>query len=338
MSRKLRVQFPGAIYHVTIRGVERRTIFMDDRDRERFFSRLADGVELDDVRIYMFCLMSNHAHLVVETPRANLDQFMHRLQTGYTVYFNLRHNRSGHLMQGRYGAVLVEGDEYLLNLSRYLHLNPVFVLRIKKLPLEERVAILRRYPWSTYRSYVGKVKRLDFVEYNPILSLMERKKSKQRAAYRRFVEAAIAESNEEFRELLKKARLSIGDEEFVARIRDLYLELCSKQKHGEDVLFRRQARTLRVEEIEKAVCEGLGIESEELRRHRKNSTARPVAARMLCKYAGLSQREVAKVLGLRTGAAVCTQLKRLDEAIKKSRKTKRTLKQIEKVLETTFGG
>ncbi len=119
----------------------------------------------------------------------------------------------------------------------------------------------------------------------------------------------------------------------MARIRDLYLKLCRKQKHGEDVLFRREASTLKVEEIEKAVCEGLGIESEELRRHRKNSTARPVAARMLCKYAGLSQREVAKSFGVGTGAAVCTQLKRLDEAMKKSRKTQRAVRQIEKALE-----
>jgi REP element-mobilizing transposase RayT len=150
MARKLRVHFPGAIYHVTLRGVGRCSIFMDDRDRERFLNRLAAGVELDGVRIYMFCLMSNHAHLLVETPKANLDRFMHRVETGYSVFFNLRHGRSGHLTQGRYGAKLVEGDEYLLKLSRYLHQDPVCTKRLEKLPLKERVALLRGYAWSSY--------------------------------------------------------------------------------------------------------------------------------------------------------------------------------------------
>ena len=112
------MQFEGAIYHVTLRGVERRELFRDDGDRERFLDQLCKAVECDGVRVYLFCLMSNHVHLVVETPRANLSQFMHRLQTSYTVYFNLRHQRAGHLVQGRYGAVVVEGDEYLLKLSR----------------------------------------------------------------------------------------------------------------------------------------------------------------------------------------------------------------------------
>jgi len=127
MARKLRVQFPGVIYHITLRGVGRCNIFLDDRDRERFVERIADGVEIDEVRVYMFCLMTNHVHLLVETPMGNLSRFMHRMETGHSVFFNRRHSRSGHLTQGRYDAKLVEGDEYLLKLSRYLHLNPVCI-------------------------------------------------------------------------------------------------------------------------------------------------------------------------------------------------------------------
>src|ERR1035437_840283 len=118
MARKLRVQFEGAIYHVTLRGVERRDLFADDWDRKRFLEQLSRGVELDGVRLYLFCLMRNHAHLLIETPMSNLSSFMHRLQTAYAVYFDRRHQRCGHLLQGRYGAVPVEGDEYLLKLSR----------------------------------------------------------------------------------------------------------------------------------------------------------------------------------------------------------------------------
>ena len=137
MPRQLRVQFPGAIYHVTIRGNGRDDIFVNDHDRERFLRRLAESLETYGVRLYLFCLMSNHVHLVLETPRGNLSRFMQSVETGYTVYYNFRHNRTGHVLQGRYGAKLVEGNEYLLNLSRYVHLNPVFIDKIKNLSLKK---------------------------------------------------------------------------------------------------------------------------------------------------------------------------------------------------------
>jgi len=127
MARHLRVEYAGAIYHVTIRGNGRQAIFEDDRDRERFVRRLFESVETYGVRLYLYCLMTNHVHLVIETPDKGLSRFMQSLETGYTVYSNLRHKKSGHVFQGRYGAKLVEGDEYLLKLSRYVHLNPVFV-------------------------------------------------------------------------------------------------------------------------------------------------------------------------------------------------------------------
>ena len=103
MARTQRIEYEGAVYHVTARGNERREIFRDDADREHFLRVLGESVGRFEVRLYLFCLMANHLHLVVETPRANLGRFMHRLQTAYTIHFNLRHCRSGHLMQGRYG-------------------------------------------------------------------------------------------------------------------------------------------------------------------------------------------------------------------------------------------
>ena len=309
MARKLRLQFEGAIYHVTLRGVERRPIFTEDRECEQFLKRIADSVENHGVRLYMFCLMTNHVHLVLATPRANLDRFMHGLETAYTVYFNLRHHRHGHLMQGRYGAELVEGDEYLLRLTRYLHLNPVFVRRIIRLPLKERIEILRRCRWSTYRSYIGVAQPLDFVEYGPVLGMMGGKRSKQRSAYRRFVEAGIAETDDEFFEILRESSLSIGSGDFRARVRQLHQEKLRKHKRPEDVLFRKMERTLDAGRIVEVVCDELGVEEAELRRHRKDSCTRPIAARMLCKHGGLTQREAAGILGLRTGAAVSVQMK-----------------------------
>src|SRR5215831_9751891 len=125
MARLLRVPFPGAIYHVTVRGNERRLLFKDEADRKRFLSQLMESSQLHSARLYLVCLMPNHFHLLVETPCGNLSTFMARQLTAYAVYFNRRHQRVGHLTQGRYGAQLVEGNEYLLKLSRYIHLNPV---------------------------------------------------------------------------------------------------------------------------------------------------------------------------------------------------------------------
>ena len=157
MARKLRLLFRGAIYRVTFRGNARQAIFADDRDRERLTERVAESAADFGVRVYLYCWMSNHGHLLLETPAANLSAFMGSVLTGYTVYFNRRHGRCGHLMQGRFGATVVAGDSYLLRLSRYIHLNPAATAEWARRPLAERQVHLRRYPWSSFRAYAGKL-------------------------------------------------------------------------------------------------------------------------------------------------------------------------------------
>ena len=155
MARHLRVEFPGAIYHVTCRMVgdwrtEKTFLFRDDADHGRFLERLAERVEQYNIRLYLFVCMTNHFHLVFETPEANCSKFMQSLSTAYTVYYNLRHGRHGHLLDGRFKAKLVEGDDYLLSLSRYVHLNPVQVSSQKRQAIEERIKMLRAHRWSSY--------------------------------------------------------------------------------------------------------------------------------------------------------------------------------------------
>ena len=173
MARHLRVEFPGAIYHVSCRMIggqdlKQSRLFVDDQDRARFIECLSDSVEQYNIRLYLFTCMVNHYHLVFETPEGNIAKFMQALSTAYTVYYNLRHNRHGHLLDGRYKAKLVEGDEYLLALSRYVHLNPVRVSGVKDWPVAEQVRYLRSYAWGTYASYIGERKAFDFVEYGPV--------------------------------------------------------------------------------------------------------------------------------------------------------------------------
>lgn len=144
MARQPRLEYPGAIYHVTVRvsgstwEKEREPdpsafLFRDDSERERFLNQLGERVDAYAIHLYAYCLMLSHYHLYLETPQANLGRFMHSLNTAYTVYGNLRRHRRGNLV-GRYKAKLVEGDNYHMSLSRYMHLNPVRIGMVERLP------------------------------------------------------------------------------------------------------------------------------------------------------------------------------------------------------------
>jgi putative transposase len=327
MARPLRIQYEGAIYHVTVRGNGRQGIFIDDRDRERFLERLSDAVEVHGVRLYLYCLMSNHVHLMVETPSGNLSRFMHQVQTAYVAYFNRRHDRTGHLTQGRYGARVVRGEAYVLALSRYVHLNPVFVAEARKLPLERRIEILRGYPWSSYRSYVGLTEPLDFMDYAPILALTGASKPQWRRSYRKFVEAGIAETDSGLHRVLTESPLAIGAEAFRRWVGELH------RGRPEDVSLGREAQRVPIERVLEIVCGELGVEREALSKRRRNSLHRPIAARMLCKYGRLTQRQAADVLNLGSSAAVSLQIKRLTQAMPADRKLRKRIGRIEQSLE-----
>ena len=333
MARPLRVEYEGAIYHVTIRGNDRRNIFLDDRDRQRFLDRLAGCVEAHEVRLYMFCLMPNHVHLMLETPAGNLSEFMHRLQTAYSVYFNRRHQRSGHLFQGRYGARVVRGEGYILRLSRYIHLNPVVTRAAKKLPLRERIDMLRRYRWSSYRSYIGRAAPLEFVDYAPMLAMTNAPtKAKRPAEYRKFVEAGIAETDRDLERILAMSPLAIGSEKFMHWVRGMHDKLSAQSRRAEDVTLRRRSKRLAPERVIEIVCSRFGADREEVVRQRKGSLLRPVTAGMLCKYSGLTQRQAGEFLDLSTGAAVSLQLKALALAAASKVKVRRQLAAIDKAM------
>ena len=131
MARQIRIEFPNAFYHITSRGNEQRAVFQGLRDREKFLSYLESATTRYGAVIHVYCLMDNHYHLFIETPAGNLSQIMHHINGAYTSYYNKKHERSGHLFQGRYKAILVEADEYAKELSRYIHLNPVRAAKVK---------------------------------------------------------------------------------------------------------------------------------------------------------------------------------------------------------------
>jgi len=281
----------------------------------------------------MFCLMSNHVHLMLETPAGNLSEFMHRLQTTYSVYFNRRHQRSGHLFQGHFGTRVVRGKTYILRLSRYIHLNPVATGAAKKLPLRERIDMLRKYRWSSYRSYIGRSAPLVFVDYAPMLAMTNAEtKAKRPAEYRKFVEAAIAETDRDLERILKASPLAIGSETFVHWVRGMHDKLSGRSRRPEDVTLRRRAKKLRPERVIEIVCSRLGADLEELGQRQRGSLLRPIAAKMLCRYSALTQRQAGDFLNLSTGAAVSIQLKNLASAASSKRNIKKQLSEIEEAI------
>jgi REP element-mobilizing transposase RayT len=310
MARKLRIQFEGAIYHVAVRGNARQTIFLDDRDRERFLESLASAVETYGLRLYLFCLMTNHFHLLVETPQGNLSDFMGGLTTSYAVYFNMRHQRSGHLTQGRYGAWLVEGDEYLLRLSRYLHLNPVHVRGIKEQSIAERIKYLRSYRWSSLRFYTGQNKA-GFLDTGPILAQVAERRGGGGREYRRFVEKGLVDENMSWSKWPETSPLGVGSETFLAGLEERYQKQVRIAQRREDVAFRHVGRRVNLEEVLQTVGAVFGVSREDLLRRRRDAADRAVAAQALVRFAGLSQRKVAEVLNMGSGSAVSQQIQRL---------------------------
>jgi len=161
VARPIRVEFPGALYHVMSRGVGGTTTFRDDDDRNRFLDGIGELIGIGVLIVHAFCLMTNHFHLLCETPIGKLGRWMHLLLSSYSRDFNRRHSRAGHLWQARYKAILVEPGGYFLDCSRYIHLNPV------------RAAMVRcaeEYLWSSYRSYLGLDSVVDWVYSKRVLA------------------------------------------------------------------------------------------------------------------------------------------------------------------------
>ena len=329
MARKARIQYPGALYHVFNRGIDRRNLFWDDRDREYFLECLALGVERFRVEIHVYCLMTNHYHLLVGTPLGNISHFMQSVQTRYGGHFNMRHGRSGYVFQGPYGAKLVEGDEYLLTMSRYIHLNAVRLVRNEGRLLEEVVEELRAYPWSSYREYIGRRKRKDWLSYAAVEAHVREVMGKRRGAYREYVERGLVDTDKELEELLRSAKGMIGTQEFVR-------EVLGKMKGGGDkdvASFRSACMPLAVEEVMDTVLDELGVDHIYLSTRRGSAWARGVVAEMLCRYAGLTQTAAAQELGLGTGASVSIRRKTLAIERAKDKKLDRRLNSIERNLE-----
>jgi putative transposase len=309
VSRPLRIEYPGAFYHVTSRGNERRTVFQSNRDREKYLSYLESVHERYGAVIHVYCLMGNHYHLLLENPRENLSKILHYINGAYTTYFNIKRSRSGHLFQGRFKGILVDKDEYCKELSRYVHLNPVRAGMVKA-PLE--------YPWSSYRYFVGRDKKPKWLTTEFVLGDFGGEGKRGFKKYREYVERGV---NKELDNPLKKVIAStfLGGKEFMDRIKREYL--------GKKEIDRRDLPALKkiligpsLKSIEKAVIKGVG---------RSHPLFKKICIYLSYQHSGLNLREIGEYFGMQR-SAISQLSRRFAEIITGSQELRKVVSNIEK--------
>jgi len=268
MARPLRLQFDGAIYHVTARGNAREDIFDDDKDRQTFLECLGKVVHRFNWLSHAYCLMDNHYHLVIETPEANLSKGMRQLNGIYTQRYNRRHRTVGHVFQGRYKAILIQKESHLLEVCRYVVLNPVRAKAVEK---------VEQWKWSSYRGTAGLAEGPPWLTVDWVLGQFDQDRHPAASLYRRFVREGIDRPS--IWEGVQ-AQVLLGNEDFVEK-----LQRYVKGYEAVAEIPRRQ-RYMSRPPLQK-FFEG----------KRTKATRDRAMVQAVHRY-GYSQREVAEVLGL----------------------------------------
>lgn len=281
MARPLRLEFAGALYHVTARGNRREMIFRDDLDRQRFLDLLGREAAQQGWLIYAYCLMGNHYHLLVETPEANLGRGMRRLNGVYTQAFNRRHGLVGHVLQGRYKAILVDRDAYLRELCRYVVLNPV------RAGLTDDAA---HWPWSSYSATAGDTPCPAWLAGESVLALFGSDWDDARRRYRRFVAEGVG-SSAPWESLA--GQIFLGGEDFLMRMQ----EKASAQPAANVPAMQRLPVRLSVEVILETVAKAYGLSRERVL-DRSSGLPFKVSVYLLRRRGNLPLREVAELAGV----------------------------------------
>ena len=322
MPRLARLDSPGTLHHVMVRGIERRNIFKDDEDREDFLSRVGILVGKTGTRILAWALLDNHLHLLLFSGPTGLPTFMRRLLTGYAIRFNRKYQRTGHLFQNRYKSIVCEEDPYLLELVRYIHLNPLRGSAVKNL------RELDGYPWSGHSVLTGRT-RVDWQEKGYVLGIFGEKKEKALQAYRQFIKAG--EGLGKRPELVGgSSRRSPGDWSRVLSLRakgeevesdarilgsgDFVQEIMREADEQSARRMSERKKRGQAAEIIRKMCQEAGVAEEELRsggqRRRVSGVRRKIAYR-LSRELGLSLAEIARHLGVGT-SAIAMSIRKLE--------------------------
>jgi len=310
LGRQLRIEYPGAYYHVTARGNERKDIFKSERDREKFLSYLESAVDRYDAVVHVWCLMKNHYHLLMETPSGNLSQIMQHINGAYTNYFNTKRKRSGHLFQGRYKAILVEVDEYALELSRYIHLNPVRVGAVSD-PAD--------YRWSSFPEYSGKREAPEWLGTNFLLDYFDKSIAAARKKYSRFVTEQVGK---EYESPLKQivGGTILGSEGFAATIQERYVDVARVDRN---LPALRQFRSMpTIDQI---------IETVETEIGPSRNISKKVAIHLCHRHSGAKLKEIGERFEIKE-SAVTQASRRLAEELERDKRLSATVLKIREKL------
>ena len=316
MPRKARIDAPGALHHIVARGIERRSIFEDDTDRDNFISRLETILTDTQTACYSWALIPNHFHLLLRTGATSLSTVMRRLLTGHAIFYNYRHRRNGHLFQNRYKSVLCQEDTYLLELVRYIHLNPLRAGIVKDM------GQFHRHPYCGHSALLGRYDR-NWQDTDYVLKLFDKSVSAARRHYREFVKKGIHQGRRP--ELVGGGLVrSAGGWSAVKTLRQAGFQQKADErilgdgdfvtivlKQAEEQLERKyhlEANGFDFEMVVKRVSNLLGLKSDQVVSSSKNR--RTVEARSLASYwafseLGLSQTELAQKFGITQPAVSC---------------------------------
>ncbi len=284
MSRPLRIEYPGALYHVTSRGNAREAIYLCDEDRERFLQMWQEEVKHQGWICYAYCLMDNHYHLLFETPEGNLSQGMQRFNGRYTQYFNHYHHRVGHLFQGRYKAILVEKEAHLRELCRYVVLNPVRANMAKA---------AGEWPWSSYGAVCGE-QHDSWLAVQHVQSLFGTSAKKAINHYKRFVEEGI-HIGSPWEQL--RGQIYLGGDDFI----DGLQSRIDSHAFDRDITFeQRYPCRATVDDVVRAVMEHYGMDRHEVVDRRNKMVFRQLIF-LLRRACNAPLREIASMTGISEG-------------------------------------
>jgi len=319
MARPLRVEYAGAHYHVINRGNNHENVFLNDRDREKFIEYLEKAGERYSIVIHTYCLMDNHFHLLVETPEPNLSAAMQWINVSYATYFNRKRNRHGHLFQGRFKTILVDADEYLKHLSRYIHLNPV---RAKM------VSAPAQYKWSSYRFYIGRRKAPEYIETDWILSGFGKNIREARKNYQEFVEGIEIDAIENPSKQVTEGFV-LGDTNFVKWVKDNFL---SNRKDNKEIpQLKKLNPRVNPDDVVEAVCREFGCSKEQIIiKGKKKNKSREVAIHIARDLSGLSCVDLGRYFGGVSGALITMMYNRVTKEALKNRRLKGRINRIKK--------
>jgi putative transposase len=323
VARPLRIEYEGAIYHVTGRGNEQRKIFFSRRDYEKFKEYLAEALEKFGFILHGYVLMTNHYHLIIETPEKNLSKILHHINSSYTTYINIKRKRSGHLLQGRFKSIIVDKDSYLLELSRYLHLNPVRV-KMAQLPGD--------YPYSSYRSYTT-ASGDNLVTTTTILTMLSQKPEAAREKYRIFVESTL---NGEIESPLKNVYggIILGSVNFIKQVLG---KIEAKRLENEETSYRKSLRASHSpEEVFMTTCAQYGLAPEEIKNTERNDV-RKKCIYLLKKLTSAGNREIGDILGGICAATVAKAYQRFSEKLAKDARLQKEMRELEGKMSSVKG-